>query len=102
MSLDLSTIDSFPTLSTERLLLREYEKNDAEDLLEIRTDPQVMRFMDREPFGSLNEAEKFVDLKIQDRLDHKGISWAVCDGATGQYMGDLSFWKILLRDHPQR
>jgi ribosomal-protein-alanine N-acetyltransferase len=99
MSLDLSTIDSFPTLSTERLLLREYEKNDAEDLLEIRTDPQVMRFMDREPFGSLKEAEKFVDLKIQDRLDHKGISWAVCDGATGQFMGDLSFWKILPRDH---
>lgn len=99
MAFDLKTIDSFPTLTTERLLLREYQNADAQDLLEIRTDPLVMRFMDREPFKSLEESEQFVKTKIQDRLEHKGISWAVCDKTEGHFVGDLSYWKFLPGDH---
>ena len=99
MSFDLTLLDEFPTLKAGRLLLREYTADDAQDLLEIRTDPLIMRYMDREPFKDLAEAAKFVTVKIQDRLDHKGISWAVCDKQSGAFMGDLSYWKIIAGDH---
>lgn len=99
MAFSITVLDDFPTLTTDRLLLREYMLKDAVGLLEIRTDPLVMRYMDREPFKDLAESEKFATLKINDRLEHKGISWAVCDKATGNFMGDLSFWKLNTSDH---
>ena len=99
MPFDLTTIDEFPLLKTDRLLLREYTHEDAAGLLEIRTDPQVMKYLDREPFKDIEEAKKFISVKLKDQKEHKGISWAVCDKLSGEFMGDLAYWKIIAGDH---
>ena len=48
-------LDPFPVLSTERLTLREIHKEDAEEIFFLRSDKQVLRFLDREPAASINE-----------------------------------------------
>ena len=51
----------FPTLQTERLVLRKIEPADAPQLLFLRSDEKVMKFLDREPLRSLDEARFFIN-----------------------------------------
>ena len=66
----------FPTLSTERLLLREVDPADARDLLTFRGDPDVQRFNSR-PMTDISEALTLIDTVRKWYLALKGIHWGV-------------------------
>jgi RimJ/RimL family protein N-acetyltransferase len=53
-------LNSFPTLKTERLVLRAVTEDDARALFEIFSDPQVMRFWSRPPMASVDDAHALV------------------------------------------
>lgn len=84
----------FPVLSTERLVLREFKLSDAQDIYEIRSNPQVMRFMDSYPHKNLAESQKFIATGLEDYKNKLGIFWCICQRSDGQVVGDISFWKI--------
>ncbi len=99
MSFDITVLNNFPILTTERLVLRAYKEEDAGPLLKLRTDPLAMKFMDRDPFKDRVESLKFVREKEADRIAHKGISWVVCKKADEEFMGDVAFWRLFSKDH---
>ena len=52
----------FPEITTERLLLRKMTKQDAEEMFFLRSDENVMKYIDRPRAASMQDARDFLDL----------------------------------------
>jgi hypothetical protein len=72
------TIDftTFPVLTTERLILREFRRSDAADVLIFRGDPIVQKY-DDPVIHTREEALTFIAELHEEYLAQKGVSWAV-------------------------
>ena len=67
----------FPTLYTDRLTLRRFTKNDASDLFRLRSNENVMQFIDRPRARSMKDALDLIQ-KINDSLiTNEAITWAI-------------------------
>jgi ribosomal-protein-alanine N-acetyltransferase len=76
--LNLSGAQTFPTLETERLVLREIAASDAPALFEIHGDAELMRWFGSEPLKDLEGAQKLVDLFAGWRaLPNPGVRWGL-------------------------
>ncbi len=86
----------FPEITTKRLLLRCIEKTDAAEILFLRSDDMVMRYIDREKTKTLEEAEEFIN-KIRTSLDtNEGIMWAIAlRDEPGRLIGTIGFWRLI-------
>lgn len=88
----------FPELQTERLVLRRIRNSDAPAILSMRSDEQVMQYIDKEPMKDITEALALIQL-INDNVDkNNGINWAIAfaDDPDTQ-IGTIGFWRII---HP--
>lgn len=71
------TFTPFPVLITERLTLRQLSINDDKEILELRSDKQVNKYLDRDPSKTIKDARNFIH-KIEDVVKQKeGIYWAI-------------------------
>jgi ribosomal-protein-alanine N-acetyltransferase len=91
---DLS-FDPFPTLSTKRLVLRKVIAEDAEQLYELRSNEQVMRYIDKEKTKSVEEAKERIRSYHQDLKNTDGVQWAICYREQPQNMiGVIGFFRM--------
>ena len=94
--LDLSAaFATFPTLTTERLLLRAPEPADALALFRIMSDPRVTRYFGTVPMSALDEAERRVAGFQASFQDRRGIRWAIVLRETGEYIGSCGYWRLI-------
>lgn len=71
---------------TERLVLREFSPADAPALLELNSDPEVLRYTGNYPFKNLEEVHAFIRDYDQYRLYGYG-RWSVLWKETGEHIG---------------
>ncbi len=73
-------MNEFPTIVTERLLLREFASSDADAIYEIFSNDKVTEFYDLESFTSLEQATNFVTTRISlsEEGGKRGFRWAIC------------------------
>lgn len=84
----------FPELETERLLLRQVQDQDADDLFILRSDQTLMRFIDRPLASSIADAQQLVQ-KIHDSLiQNDGITWTITLKPDPGLIGTIGFWRI--------
>jgi ribosomal-protein-alanine N-acetyltransferase len=85
----------FPVLYTERLMLRNFTKNDANDLFKLRSDKKVMQFIDRPMATTVSDAADHIN-KIQEFLKNKyGITWAISLKNNKRLIGTVGLWRII-------
>jgi ribosomal-protein-alanine N-acetyltransferase len=87
--------DSFPEFESRRLSFRQLMAFDAQDLFEIRSDDEVMRFMDIKKFESINDAVKMINSVSDDYANQKGISWAIVEKGSSKLAGYFGFWRMI-------
>jgi [ribosomal protein S5]-alanine N-acetyltransferase len=70
----------FPTIVTERLLLRKFVASDANAIYEIFSNDNVTEFYDLDSFTSLDQATNFVNTRISlsEEGGKRGFRWAIC------------------------
>ena len=90
---------NFPQLETERLLLRAATLEDAMTLQRIRTNPEVMKYMDTFVHDSLQISRDFITYNLDAYANKKVIYWMLEEKASGKTIGDFSFWKIDEKHH---
>lgn len=78
--------EAFPTLVTERLLLRSFSADDAADVLAFRGDPEVQKY-NSAPMTSLEEARAFVDQRLAEFARSNEIGWGIADAKTNRVLG---------------
>lgn len=84
----------FPTLFTERLILREIVMDDADDFFAIRSNKEVMSAIDRNPVKNHEEIKTFIELLKTNLMTNKGIAWALCLKSNNQMIGHFGFHQI--------
>jgi ribosomal-protein-alanine N-acetyltransferase len=84
----------FPVLVTNRLLLNKLEDTDAESVLFLRSNEEVIRYIKREPDQNIQQAYDFIRL-IRDRYENKSaINWAIRKKENPELIGGICLWKI--------
>ncbi len=84
----------FPTLTTERLVLRQLDKTDADEMFFLRSDERVMKYLDRAPAQSIDEAVAFIQMINTVIANNESINWAITLQGGTKIIGDICFWRI--------
>lgn len=91
----LTNFSPFPSIRTERLLLRQLAETDAQALFELRTDERVMQYIDREPSKDLAEVIELIRKINLDVEAGAAIAWGIeLNEEPGQLIGTITFWRI--------
>ncbi len=89
----------FPVIGTERLILREITNDDTQRLFELRKDIDVMRYIDRAPHRSIEDAVEMVQ-KIRDGIaNNNTVAWAVTLKKELRLIGTISYHYIEKENH---
>jgi ribosomal-protein-alanine N-acetyltransferase len=84
----------FPVLYTERLVLREITAADVNELLELRSDKNVMAYIGRPLAQSVADAMELIQ-KITDGIkNNESITWAISLTNDPALIGTIGFWRI--------
>jgi ribosomal-protein-alanine N-acetyltransferase len=85
----------FPTLHTERLILREWQESDAAHIYEIFRHESVIQYTAVEPYTSPDDGLKRVEgSRIFFHEKNLGIVWGIFERESGKVLGDIDFtWK---------
>jgi ribosomal-protein-alanine N-acetyltransferase len=85
----------FPILESERLLFRKFVKKDSEQLLQIRSNEQVMQFMDSNWLKNIKESGTLIKSFNWDYKHQKGLSWAIIQKHSNRLIGSFAYWRII-------
>lgn len=92
-------LNPFPTLYTDRLILRRITIEDAQDFFEIRSNKELMSALDKEPFKNIEELLSFFE-QIEAGINlNKSIAWAVCLKDDNRMIGHVGYHKIDFVNH---
>ncbi len=83
-----------PTLKTDRLVLRELIKQDDEDLFVLRSNPEIMKYIDRPLAKRIEDIHELIS-EIE-KLSNAGtaILWAITAKDDDKLMGTIGYYRI--------
>lgn len=88
-------------IETERLILRELEYADQNDLFEMDSDPEVHLYIEKSPVKSIDEIISVIEM-LKNQYNENGIArWAVVDKVTHECIGwaGLKYFRKPLNNH---
>ncbi len=90
----------FPVLETDRLLLRRLELTDAPEVLFLRSDEEVLRYLNKQPATSIKEAEDFIEKVNKNAVENEAILWGMAlKTDPSKIVGTICIWNIRKEDH---
>ena len=75
-----------PQLETERLILRQWSRKDAQDLYEYASNPDVGPHAGWKPHASVSESRFIID-----ELFRQNTTWAITEKGVGKPIGSIGF-----------
>ncbi len=79
----------FPVLKTERLTLRQLLSSDAYEIFALRSDPNVNKYLDREPAKSIDDAKTFIQIINENIQRNDSIYWAITLSDNDKLIGTI-------------
>ncbi|GHO98434.1 GNAT family N-acetyltransferase [Reticulibacter mediterranei] len=83
---------TFPTLTTNRLLLRQIQPNDAEALFATFSDESVMEFYGHLPHRSIEESVELIRKQHVWYAERTGIRWGITLKGDDRVIGSCGFY----------
>ncbi len=85
----------FPIIHTPRLLLREITPDDAPAIMHLRSNPEVMQYINRPLTLTIEEAETWIGKVADNLVGCGGITWCIClHEAPLHHVGNIGLWRI--------
>lgn len=84
----------FPTLQTDRLLLRQLVMSDDKRIFEYQSAKENFPFVDMPIYKSLEEAQNYITKMNAGVTTNQWIIWAIADVNTNSILGTISIWNI--------
>jgi ribosomal-protein-alanine N-acetyltransferase len=79
----------FPILTTERLTLRQLASNDYQAIFDLRSDPEINKFLGRQASKTTEDAINFID-KVNDNIKkNNSFYWAITLNDTKTLVGTI-------------
>ncbi|KUG06408.1 GNAT family N-acetyltransferase [Solirubrum puertoriconensis] len=86
-------------LRTSRLSLRRLLPSDAPALLRLRSDERVMRYFDREPMTTEEQALELIRSTDELIAKNQGVMWGICLRPGTEIVGTIGPWNITAEHH---
>ena len=84
----------FQIIETERLLLRRIDENDVDEVLALRGNPQIMKYIPRPLAKTREEALEHIAM-IEDKIvNNTGINWGITIKGTAKIIGIIGHYRI--------
>ena len=87
----LSALSNFPTLTTERLTLRQLLESDMQEIFLLRSNPLINKFLDRKPSETVEDALNF----IRNINNNELLYWAITHTLIGNLIGTICLFDFL-------
>jgi [ribosomal protein S5]-alanine N-acetyltransferase len=85
----------FPTLSTDRLILRQMTMEDEQEIFQLRSDDRVLQFIEIAKAETVDDARKFIE-KINTVIsENESVMWAITLKDDDKLIGTICFWNIV-------
>lgn len=91
--------DQFPTLETERLILRETRLTDAQDFFEMRSNKKTMQYVERPLAQTIDDAVELIEKLDKIYKNHEGVSWTMTLKGFDRFIGNIGIWSFELDNH---
>ncbi|MFD2171635.1 GNAT family N-acetyltransferase [Tumebacillus lipolyticus] len=85
---------SFPTLQTERLVLRELRMTDAGAIFANLSDAKTMEYFGMDPLTRLEQVEPIIEKNLQTYAEDRGIRWAITFREEDRLIGTIGYHHI--------
>ena len=87
--------DPFPEIYTQRLILRCLTLADAPQLFYLRSNKDVMKYIDREPQKTVEETETFINFLLDTQNKNDAVLWVIALKENPAVMiGNIGYWSI--------
>lgn len=84
----------FPVISTERLLLRSLNLEDDNEVLFLRSDVRILKYLDIPIAKNVNDARNFIN-KINDNIiNNQCIYWGITNKKENKLIGTICLWNF--------
>lgn len=84
----------FPTLTTDRLILRKATKADGNEILFLRSDPSVNKYINRPTTKNLKEAKDFIEKNEHEIQKGQNINWNITLKNDPKMIGTICLWNF--------
>lgn len=88
------SFNPFPALQTERLLLRQLQVSDQNDILLLRSDPRILEYIDIPKAESIEDAHQYIQKMNQGIAEDAWILWGITLAASPQVIGSICLWQM--------
>jgi len=85
---------TFPILISERLTLRKLSKNDSEEVLQLRSDTEINKFLNKKPSKTVENALNFINSIIENESDEL-FYWAITKTGEDKLIGTICLFDFL-------
>ncbi|MCW3083499.1 MAG: family N-acetyltransferase [Bacteroidetes bacterium] len=79
----------FPILTTERLTLRQLSVDDQQDILALRSNSEINKYLDREPSKTIEDAINFINMINDNIKRNNSIYWVISLINTKTFVGTI-------------
>jgi ribosomal-protein-alanine N-acetyltransferase len=89
----------FPNLTTERLVLRQFTKEDLPEIFKLRTDPRISKYIARPDFKTIEDAEAYITKMANFISNNESIIWGITKKGEDKVMGSICLWHFRKEDY---
>lgn len=89
---DVFNFKEFPDFQSERLRLSSISEKDATDILSLRTNPKVAKYIDRKQTKDVDAAKEFINYVNNGFTEKKFIFWGIRLMSESPLIGTMSLW----------
>lgn len=89
----------FPLIQTDRLLLRRVIESDVNEMFFLRSDERVLKYIERDPAKSTDEALQFIKMINEFEKNNESILWAITFKNDSRLIGTICYWNINKQDY---
>lgn len=86
----------FPSLSTERLKLRQLHLNDAPEIFIQRSDPAMLKYTEIKAAEDVQDARLFIEKINAGIVENASIYWAITLKDNPKLIGTICLWNLSL------
>ncbi len=90
---------TFPILITERLILRQLEIQDEEEIFFLRSDERVNKYLVAPIAQSVEEARAFINKINTSIINDEWAYWAITLKNNNKLIGTICFWNISIEEN---
>ena len=79
----------FPVLTIESITLRQPSTDDQRDVLALRSDPEINKYLGRQPSKTIEDAINFIKMVNENIDKNNSIYWVITFTKTKEFVGTI-------------